>query len=158
MVSASLRSVSTVLVYSDDAEVRERVKLALGGRPAADLEPVEFVEASDGPGVIDVVDHGEADLCIFDAEAAPTGGMGLSRQLHNEIADAPPVVLLVARRDDRWLASWSMAEATVAHPIDPAELTRTVVALLRARRPKVEAGPAVAGPVAFGPSGAGPGH
>jgi DNA-binding response OmpR family regulator len=124
---------STVLVYADDPEVRERVILALGTRPAADLEPVEFIEASEGRAVIDVLDHREAELCILDAEAAPSGGMGLSRQIHNEIADPPPVILLIGRRDDRWLATWSMADAVVTHPIDPAELAATVVALLRAR-------------------------
>ncbi|MGF7236601.1 MAG: hypothetical protein ACQSGP_16815 [Frankia sp.] len=130
---------STILVYSDDPDVRERVTSALGSRPAADLDAVDFIEVSDGPAVLDTVDHAEADLCILDAEAAPSGGMGLSRQIYNEIANPPPVVLLVARRDDRWLASWSMAEAIVTHPIDPADLTATVVRLLRARAVTVAA-------------------
>ncbi len=134
---------TSILVYSDDPDVRERVTSALGSRPAADLDAVEFIEVSTGPAVLDTVDHGEADLCVLDAEAAPFGGMGLSRQIHNEITDPPPVILLVARRDDRWLATWSMADAVAAHPIDPADLTATVVRLLRARIATVAAvGPA----------------
>ena len=35
----------TVLLYSDDPQVRERMRLAIGARPAKDLK-VRFVEAS----------------------------------------------------------------------------------------------------------------
>jgi DNA-binding response OmpR family regulator len=59
--------------------------------------------------------------------------MGISRQLKNEITDCPPTILLVARPDDRWLATWSLADAVITHPVDPAELTTAVVSLLRAR-------------------------
>jgi DNA-binding response OmpR family regulator len=123
----------TVLVYADRADVRARVISALGRQPAEDLGPLEFVEAADAAEAIGVVDHHEADLCVFDSEATPTGGMGLCRQLKNEVADCPPTVLLVARPDDRWLATWSQADAVVTHPVDPGQLTEAVVALLRAR-------------------------
>ncbi|KJE20983.1 response regulator receiver protein [Frankia torreyi] len=126
-------AMSTVLVYADRADVRARVITAIGRLPAADLGPLEFVEAADAAAAIDVVDHHEADLCIFDGEATPTGGMGLCRQLKNEVADCPPTILLVARADDRWLATWSQADAVVPHPVDPGRLTEAVVTLLRAR-------------------------
>src|SRR3712207_8874086 len=48
-----------------------------------------------------------------DGEAQPTGGLALSRQLDEELADRPAVCVLVARQQDRWLAHWSMAEATL---------------------------------------------
>ncbi|EFC80768.1 hypothetical protein [Parafrankia sp. EUN1f] len=124
---------STVLVYASKPDVRERVLAAVGRRPAADLDEIEFVEVADAETLIDAVDHGEADLCILDAEATPSGGMGLSRQLKNEVADCPPTLLLVARRDDRWLATWSQADGVVGHPVDPGTLTDEVVRLLRAR-------------------------
>ncbi|KLL10260.1 response regulator transcription factor [Protofrankia coriariae] len=136
---------STVLVYADKPEVREQVKLAIGPLPDRELGILEFLDAADGPSVIDAVDHGEADICVLDAEAAPSGGMGLSRQIKNEIPNPPPTVLLVARRDDRWLASWSLADAVVAHPVDPAELTEVVVTLLRRRHapaPRAQSSPA----------------
>ncbi|SQD94850.1 conserved hypothetical protein [Parafrankia sp. Ea1.12] len=126
-------AMSTVLVYASKADVRERVLAALGRRPAPDLDELELVEVSDAETLIDAIDHSEADLCILDAEATPSGGMGLARQLKNEVADCPPMLLLVARRDDRWLATWSQADAVVGHPIDPGELTDAVVGLLRAR-------------------------
>jgi len=40
--------------------------------------------------------------------------------------------VLTGRADDKWLASWSRAEAAVPHPIDPIRLGDAVVSLLRA--------------------------
>ncbi|MBL7500667.1 response regulator transcription factor [Frankia sp. CNm7] len=124
---------STVLVYADRADIRERVKAAIGNLPDPRLDELELVDVTDGRELVTAVDKGEADLVVLDAEATPEGGMGLSRQLKNEIADCPPTVLLVARRDDRWLATWSLADAVVTHPVDPDELTEAVVGLLLAR-------------------------
>ncbi len=124
---------STVLVYSDDAAVRERVKIAVGRRPDPALDPIDWLEAADGGALVTRVDEGGVDVCILDGEAAPEGGMGLSRQLKNEIADCPAVLLLVMRKDDHWLARWSLADAWVQMPIDPVELTEVLVGLLRAR-------------------------
>ncbi len=124
---------STVLVYSDDPAVRERVRVAVGRRPDPGLDPIDWLEAADGGALVTRVDQGGVDVCILDAEAAPEGGMGISRQLKNEIADCPLMLLLVMRHDDRWLARWSLADAVVQQPIDPVELTDELVRLLRER-------------------------
>lgn len=124
---------STVLVYSDDPAIRERVRIAVGRRPDPSLDPIEWLEADDGGALVTRVDEGGVDVCILDGEAAPEGGMGVSRQLKNEIADCPAVLLLVMRKDDHWLARWSMADAWVQMPIDPVELTDVLLGLLRAR-------------------------
>lgn len=120
---------STVLVYSSNAATRERVLTALGTRPSPELE-LEFVQATTGAEVVDVCDTGRIDLAILDGEAAPTGGIGLGRQLKSELDDPPPVLLLLGRRDDAWLATWSRAESVTAHPIDAVRITEAVVALL----------------------------
>ena len=122
-----------VVVYSDDAAVRDQVRTAVGRRPAADLGRVEWVECSTGPQVLAAVDAGGVDTVILDGEAWPTGGMGLAKQMKDELADCPPVCVLIARRDDRWLATWSQADAVVSHPIDAPELTTAVAELLRRR-------------------------
>ena len=124
---------STVLVYSDDPAVRERVLTALGQVPSPEVGRVEYVECADGNAVMATLDAGGIDVCVLDAEAWPTGGMGLARQSKDEIADPPRIVLLVARRDDLWLARWSRAESVVSLPIDPFELTAAVTEQLRAR-------------------------
>ncbi|MCW4353701.1 hypothetical protein ONR57_10375 [Hoyosella sp. YIM 151337] len=122
-----------VLVYSDDANTREQVKVALGRRPHPDLPQLEFLDVATAPVVIKNLDAGGIDLMILDGEAVPYGGMGLAKQLKDEIDPCPPVVVITGRRDDKWLAKWSRAEAAVPHPIDPVELTETVTRLLRER-------------------------
>jgi DNA-binding response OmpR family regulator len=79
------------------------------------------------------MDAGGIDLVILDAEATPSGGMGIAHQLKDEIADCPPVLLLIARVADAWLATWSKAEAVVAYPVDPVRLPTAAAELLRAR-------------------------
>jgi DNA-binding response OmpR family regulator len=125
----------TVLVYSDDNDTREQVMLALGRRPHPDLPPVEYVEVATEPMVIRHLDTGTVDLAILDGEAAPVGGLGIARQVKDEIFNAPPIVVLTGRPDDAWLATWSRAEAAVPHPIDPLQLAETVIRLLRERVP-----------------------
>ncbi|MCW2680082.1 MAG: response regulator receiver protein [Frankiales bacterium] len=131
-LGASARTHS-VLVYSDDATVRDQVRGAIGRRPAADLGRIEWVECSTGKQVVAAVDAGGVDAVVLDGEAWPTGGMGLAKQMKDELADCPPVCVLIARRDDRWLATWSQADAVVSHPIDAPELTSAVADLLRRR-------------------------
>ncbi len=129
------RSPMKVLVYSDDVTTRQQVLLALGRRPHPDLPEVEYVEVATEPVVISNMDAGYVDLAILDGEAVPAGGMGIAKQLKDELRDCPPVVVLTGRPQDAWLATWSRAEAAVPHPLDPVQLAGTVVGLLRARVP-----------------------
>ena len=123
----------TVLVYSDDVDTRERVKLAIGRRPAADVPFVTWHECATGAAVISALDKGGVDVAILDGEAAPTGGMGIARQAKDEIFQCPPIVVLTGRVADAWLAAWSRAEAAVPHPLDPILLASTVADLMRRR-------------------------
>ena len=123
---------ATLLVYASDDRVRDRVRNALGRRPSPDLE-VEIVEAATGEEVIARCDLGGIDLAILDGEAAPTGGLGLCRQIKDEIDDAPPVLVLLGRRDDAWLATWARAEGVALHPIDALKVTDAVLTLLQER-------------------------
>ncbi len=124
-----------VLVYSDDVNTRQQVILALGRRPHPDLPELEYVEVATEPVVIQQMDAGHIDLVILDGEAVPAGGMGIAKQLKDEIFRCPPVVVLTGRPQDAWLATWSRAEAAVPQPLDPIQLAETVVTLLRARVP-----------------------
>lgn len=124
---------ATVIVFSHDPAVRDQVRSAVGRRPAADLGRIEWVECATGAEVVARIDRGGVDVAILDGEAKPTGGMGLSRQLKNEIDDCPAICVLLGRRDDRWLATWSLADATLIRPIDPVTAAETVAQLLRDR-------------------------
>jgi DNA-binding response OmpR family regulator len=128
-----------VCVYSDDKHTREKVMLALGKRPHPDLPVFDYVECATEPVVIATMDRGDIDIAILDGEAVPAGGMGIARQLKDEIFQCPPLLVLTGRRDDAWLAAWSRADAAVSHPIDPAELAEAVTALVARRRSRAPA-------------------
>ena len=126
-----------IIVYSDDASVRAAIVAALGKQVASDIPEHQIQEFATGPALRAFVDRkgvsGElrANLFILDGEAVPEGGMGIARQLKDEVFNCPPVLLITGRREDAWLAAWSRAEASVIHPIDPFTLANTVADLLR---------------------------
>ncbi|MFF2505308.1 hypothetical protein ACFVTY_18275 [Streptomyces sp. NPDC058067] len=128
-----MQSTATVLVYSDNARTREQVRLATGRRPAADVPEVEFVECATLPAVLKELDRGGVDVCVLDGEAVPAGGMGVCRQIKDEIFHCPPVLLLIGRPQDAWLATWSRAEAAVTLPVDPVEFAGALASVLRSR-------------------------
>ncbi|OMC41208.1 hypothetical protein A5740_22250 [Mycobacterium sp. GA-1841] len=121
-----------ILVYSDNPRTREQVRLALGKRVRPDLPELDYLEIATAPAVVSQMDAGGIDLAILDGEATPAGGMGVAKQLKDEVSDCPPILVLTGRPDDAWLASWSQAEAAVPHPIDPIRLGDAVVSILRA--------------------------
>ncbi|MEU0118940.1 hypothetical protein ABZ137_36000 [Streptomyces bobili] len=128
-----MQATATVLVYSDDANTREQVRLAVGRRPAPDAPLVEFLECATSAAVLTELDKGGIDVCVLDGEAAPMGGMGLCRQIKDEVFRCPPVLLLIGRPQDAWLATWSRAEAAVTLPVDPVEFAAALAAILRRR-------------------------
>ena len=79
----------TILLYSSNRGTRTDVRLALGRKVASDLPPVRVVEVATQPAVLTVMDAGGIDLAILDGEAVP-GGMGLGRQLKDEVVRCPP--------------------------------------------------------------------
>jgi DNA-binding response OmpR family regulator len=125
--------VLTILLYASDRTTRQNVRLALGRKVAADLPAVQILEVATQAAVISAMDAGGIDLAVLDGEAVP-GGMGLCRQLKDEILRCPPILVLIGRADDAWLATWSRADGAVSHPIDPIRLPAAVAALLRPRR------------------------
>ena len=126
------REVLTILVYASDRTTRQNIRLALGRKVAADLLPVRVLEVATQAAVITAMDAGGIDLAILDGEAVP-GGMGLCRQLKDEILRCPPILVLIGRPDDAWLATWSRADGAVSHPIDPIRFPAAVAALLRSQ-------------------------
>ena len=122
----------TVLLYSDDPQVRDRMRGAIGTRPAADLS-VEFVDSDSYAECIRLIDTYDIDLLVLDGEATPGGGLGIARQLRDELDETPPIAVVIARAADKWLAAYAKVDATLVHPLDPVTTGRTVAALLRER-------------------------
>ncbi|MEO6204466.1 MAG: hypothetical protein ABIO67_03655 [Mycobacteriales bacterium] len=137
MSDASASPTLTVLVYSDDPLIRDAVRTALGRRPAPDLSRIEYEEIATGGDLVRRVDLGGVDLIVLDGEAWPTGGMGLSKQLKDELVDCPPTLVLIARRDDAWLARWSLADGVLPLPIDQPNLVAAATDLLRQRQARL---------------------
>ncbi|MFI8303245.1 hypothetical protein ACIF80_07325 [Streptomyces sp. NPDC085927] len=126
-----MQATATVLVYSDNSGTREQVRLATGRRPAPDVPVVEFVECATLPAVLEELERGGIDVCVLDGESSPVGGMGVCRQIKDEIFECPPVLLLIGRPQDAWLATWSRAEAAVTLPVEPVEFASALASLLR---------------------------
>jgi DNA-binding response OmpR family regulator len=122
-----------VVVFSHDADTRARIRLAVGRRPAMDVPEAEITEVATEPALFRLLDAGKVDVMVLDGEAQPAGGMGICRQAKDEIHDCPPVLLVIGRRDDGWLATWSGADAVVSHPIDPRALADALAGLMRKR-------------------------
>jgi DNA-binding response OmpR family regulator len=119
-----------ILLYSDDATVREQVRLAVGRRVRAGAPDIVWKEVATATAVVAAADKGGLDLLVLDGEADKAGGMGLCRQLKNEIFRCPPVLVLTGRPQDGWLASWSLADEAVPRPFDAIELQRAIASLI----------------------------
>lgn len=128
-MSSSLK----LLVYSDDSTTRQAIMVSLGRNLSPELPPLEFIECATEPMVVRYMDAGGIDLAILDAEAVPAGGMGVCRALKDEIYQCPPIMLVIAREQDGWLATWSRADAVALQPLDPFVVSETVAKLLRSR-------------------------
>jgi len=133
VTNASAATPLKILVYSDDADTRSEVILALGRRPHPDLPEAEYVEVATEPVVLQQMDSGRIDLAILDGEAVPAGGLGIAKQMKDEIYRCPPILVLTGRPQDAWLATWSRADAAVPHPLDPGALAEAVAGLARRR-------------------------
>jgi DNA-binding response OmpR family regulator len=125
----------SILLYSDDITTRDAVRAAVGRRPAKDVEVVRWHECATADAVVTSVEAERFDILILDGEAAKVGGLGLTRQLKNEVYGCPPVIVLTGRPQDSWLAAWSQADLAVPHPLDPIALSSAVTTLARAAVP-----------------------
>ena len=130
----------SVLLYSDDITTRDAVRAAAGRRPARDVEIVSWRECATAQAVIEAMDAGGFDVVVLDGEATPVGGLGLCRQLKNEIFRCPPILVLTGRPQDGWLAGWSLADDAVSHPLDPIAVAEAIARLARLARSRVAVG------------------
>ncbi|HEY8717876.1 hypothetical protein [Pengzhenrongella sp.] len=119
-----------VLLYGTNVDTRASVLLAVGPRLKRGAPAIDWVQTATHAAVLDHADAGGFDLFVLDGEAAKSGGMGLCRQLKDELFQCPPILVLTARPQDSWLASWSLADAVVSQPFDPIELQSVIARLL----------------------------
>jgi DNA-binding response OmpR family regulator len=120
--------VRTILVASDAPSVRAEIA-AIAGRP-----DLEIREARSGPEVLVAVAEETPDLLVVDLQMGNMGGMAVCLELRLEESYGNlghvPVLMLLDRRPDVFVARRSGAEGWVVKPLDPIRLRRAVTSLL----------------------------
>ncbi len=116
----------SVLLYSDDISTRDEVRVGVGKRPSREVEVASWRECATAAGVREALQAAHFDVLVLDGEATPVGGLGLCRELKNEIFECPPILVLTGRPQDGWLAAWSQADQVVPHPLDALALCSAV--------------------------------
>lgn len=118
-----------VVVASDEAWVRDEVRAVLSARP-----DVEVHEVATGTDVLVAVHEYEPELVIVDLQIGNMGGMAACMDLRLEESadriDHVPVLMLLDRRPDVFLARRAGAEGWVIKPLDPIRLRKAINALL----------------------------
>ena len=126
--SANLGGVRTILVASDAPSVRAEV--------AANAQSPDIAvrQARSGPEVIAAVAESLPDLVVVDLQMGNMGGMAVCLELRLEASygklEHVPVLMLLDRRPDVFLARRSGAEGWLIKPLDPIRLRRALTSLL----------------------------
>ena len=122
------RAVQTILVASDLATLRREIEAVISG------PDVEVRSVTSGPEVVSFVAEESPDLVIVDMQMGNMGGMAVTLELRlqesYDAIDHIPVLMLLDRRPDVFLARRSGAEGWLVKPLDPLRLRRAVAALL----------------------------
>ena len=120
-------AVSTVLVAADAAFVRDEVIAALSG-------DYEVLAVADGRDVRTAVAENRVDVAVIDMQIGSMGGIAATMDLRLEESGGRighvPVLLLLDRRADVFLARRAGAEGFLIKPISPLKLRRAIAALL----------------------------
>jgi len=110
------------LIVSDSESVREELRSAL------EDDETEISELGSGEDVRLAVEQDPPDLVITDMQVGNMGGMAICLDLHLEESGGRiphvPVVILLDRRADVFLARRSAAEGWLVKPLDPIRIRR----------------------------------
>ncbi|MDR2380054.1 MAG: hypothetical protein LBE08_02570 [Bifidobacteriaceae bacterium] len=123
-------SAARILLYSDNALVRDLVRGTIGETIGADARPLVWTQVATSAIAMHECHTGRFDLVVIDNETTKLGGVGLVRQMRAELGWQPVVLLLLARPQDAWLAAWSGADAALLQPVAPPVLVAEVAKLL----------------------------
>jgi DNA-binding response OmpR family regulator len=123
--------VRTIVVASDAPSVRAEI-VAVVDEPGTSI-----VELNSGYAVAGAVAEHEPDLVVVDLQMGNMGGMAvcLDLRLEESYGKLPhvPVLMLLDRRADVFLARRSGAEGWLVKPLDPIRTRRATTALLDGR-------------------------
>ena len=121
-----------MLVAADESWVREDVRSVLSGWPDLTVR-----EVASGPEVLAAAREQLPDLAVLDLQIGNMGAMAVCLDLRLEEGAGRlghvPVLMLLDRRADVFLARRSDAEGWLVKPLDPLRLRRAVTELLEGR-------------------------
>jgi CheY-like chemotaxis protein len=120
--------VPAIVVASDAPSVRRAIVAVI------ENPDTEIWEVASGPETLAAVADEPPDLVIVDLQMGSMGGMAVCLELRLEASygNLPhvPVLMLLDRRPDVFLAKRSGAEGWLVKPLDPLRLRRATAALL----------------------------
>lgn len=122
-----------VLLVASDPRVRERLRLALE-RLELTGEEIEFIEVSDGNQAVALAEAHHPDLVVVEVGVTPYGAFGITRDIKASPETSCPVIIVLERPQDDWLARWAGADALVNRPIDPFALAQVARRLVEEHR------------------------
>jgi DNA-binding response OmpR family regulator len=131
-----------VLLVSPDAEARDLLRISVGSIERRLGETVSFLEAQDGEQGARIGLRERPDAVVADEIASRAGAFSLARDLRGAVEPyRGPIVIVLERKHDAWLARWSGADAWLVRPVDPFELADRLVELIESYRTRSAARP-----------------
>jgi DNA-binding response OmpR family regulator len=131
-----------VLLVSPDAEARGLLRISVGSIERRLGESVSFQEAQDGEQGARIGLRERPDAVVADEIASRAGAFSLARDLRGAVEPyRGPIVIVLERKHDAWLARWSGADAWLVRPVDPFELADRLVELIESYRARSAARP-----------------
>ena len=121
-----------VVVASDEEWVRDDLRAVLSGR-----QDVTVREVDSGPAVLAAVQKSQPDLVVLDFQIGNMGAMAVCLDLRLEEGSGRlghvPVLMLLDRRADVFLARRADADGWIVKPLNPIRLRRAIGELLEGR-------------------------
>lgn len=113
-----------VVVVTDDPDLREDAAYSF---PSG----FEVLVADDARHALRIMAERQPVLAIVDIHTGSAGGFNLAREMSQarDLADVP-VLMLIERHQDSWLAGQSGARKWRLKPVDGADLVQEALALL----------------------------
>jgi DNA-binding response OmpR family regulator len=135
VVALARMTAMKALVISADPALRRQLRVALGAVGRRTGGSWEALEAENGIVGLRMAWREVPDLVVADEIASGAGGFAVAKDLRGAQEPFPGAIILVlARRQDEWLAKWAGADAWVTKPFDPFVLADTVAEQLNRRQ------------------------